>query len=218
MIFYMLGLLSYYRLAKKPVPSGICLAFFFVMAAPPVATLYLLLNKHWVFQAIAFIAGWFCWTFIEYFTHRFWLHRKESKHYHESNHFNHHTHPGKIFTKEAKRLVIASAAVLLIYFSIAFSNYLFLPAGILTGYALYGYMHVWLHKSVAILWFSKLREFHIQHHCGQTEICFGVTVIWWDVLFNTAMVTGKPISLKIKNFFFGKNKSEKNSLTLNQPL
>ena len=194
MIFYLLGLLGYYKAMKKPVPAGICLLFFFVMAVPPVTSLYLLLFKHWVFQIIAFVAGWFCWTFIEYFIRRFWLHRKENADYHNSNYFFHHTKPQQIFTAAVKRLIILSFALLLIFFSFSISVYLLLPAGIFTGYALYGYMHVWIYKPWAVRWFRKLREFHMQHHCGHTEKCFGVTVTWWDRLFNTIPHSEKIIS------------------------
>ena len=35
MIFYLLGLLSYYKLANKSVPASICLLFFAVITVPP---------------------------------------------------------------------------------------------------------------------------------------------------------------------------------------
>ena len=79
MIFYLLGLLGYYKLANKPVPSSICLLFFAVVTVPPAATLFFFVNKHWTFQLIAFAGGVFCWTFIEYFIHRFMMHGKEKK-------------------------------------------------------------------------------------------------------------------------------------------
>ena len=89
MIFYLLGLLSYYKLANKSVPASICLLFFAVITVPPAATLFFFINKHWTFQVIAFAGGLFCWTFIEYFIHRFMMHGKDKKEYHKSFHFNH---------------------------------------------------------------------------------------------------------------------------------
>ena len=90
MIFYLLGLLSYYKLANKPVPASICLLFFAVVTVPSAATLFFFVNKHWTFQLIAFGGGVFCWTFFEYFIHRFMMHGKEKKDYHKSLHFHHH--------------------------------------------------------------------------------------------------------------------------------
>lgn len=206
MIFYLLGILGYYKARNKPVPAGICFAFFLVVTIPPITALYLLLNKHWVFRVIALVAGWFCWTFIEYFIHRFLMHKKDKSNYHKSLHFIHHTNPRKIFTTEMRRLIFVAAAIMFIYFSIQFSNYLFLPAGILAGFALYSYVHVWLHMPALAKWINKHQEFHLQHHCGKTESCFGVTVRWWDRIFNTINSSEKIISEKTRKFYFGNHK------------
>lgn len=206
MIFYILGLLSYYRIRNKPVPASICLAFFGVIVIPTGTTVHFLINKHWTFQALAFAGGLFCWTFIEYSIHRFWLHRKNNKHYQKTDHFGHHCNPRKVFTSQIKRVVIVAFACMTIWSSVFFSNYLFLPSGILTGYAVYGYMHVWLHREWATKWLSHLQKFHIRHHCGETEKCFGVTFTWWDRIFNTSGVSEKNISKKVKEFYFGNTK------------
>ena len=209
MIFYMLGILGYYKARNKPVPAGICIAFFLVVAVPPITALYLLLNKHWVFQVIALVAGWFCWTFIEYFIRRFWMDKKDKAHYHESLHFIHHTNPRVIFTSEIRRLLFAATAILFIYISIQYSTYLFLPAGIVAGFALYSYMHVWLHKPAMSRWIGRHQDFHMQHHCGKTEDCFGVTVTWWDKIFNTNRGSEKNISQKTREFYFRENETQK---------
>lgn len=214
MIFYLLGVLAYYKTIKKPVPIGICLAFFGMLAVPPVITLYILINKHWVFQLIAFVSGWICWTFIEYFVHRFWLHKKEDRHYYTSHHFLHHTQPKKIFTTAARRIAITMIAISLLTGSILFSSYLFLPAGISAGYALYGYMHVWLHQPWSAQWFGGLQKFHMQHHCGHTEKCFGVTFTWWDRMFNTMPLAERNITTKAKEVYF--SNTDKQKLIMNQ--
>jgi sterol desaturase/sphingolipid hydroxylase (fatty acid hydroxylase superfamily) len=204
MIFYMLGLLSYYKLANKPVPWTICLAFFLVVTIPPGAALMFLLNKHWIFQLLAFAGGLFCWTFIEYAVHRFWLHRKNRDHYHTSNHALHHIHPESVYTPAGKRILITSIAFIILLAGIFYSKYLYLPAGIIAGYAVYGYVHVWLHQPWAEKRMNRLYRFHIMHHVGGTACCFGVTFTWWDKVFNTVPVTEKSISEKARNFFFRK--------------
>jgi 4-hydroxysphinganine ceramide fatty acyl 2-hydroxylase len=214
MIFYLLGLLSYYKLANKPVPASICLLFFAVVTVPPAATLFFFVNKHWTFQLIAFAGGIFCWTFIEYFIHRFLMHGKEKKEYHKSLHFHHHV-TGTIFTSQVKRILYALGAIILISISIFFSSYLFLIAGIATGLSLYSYMHVLLHKPWASKWIGSLQKFHMQHHFGQTEQCFGVTNTWWDRIFNTAGKADKIAGAKSIELYFG-NKSTQGLITHKQ--
>ena len=206
MIFFLLDIPGYYKATKRPVPAGLCLVFFLILITPIGILLFSLLNVHWIFQVMTFISGWFCWTFIEYFIHRFWLHRKTNEHNHGTNHFIHHTNPTKILTSEIKRVIIVVAAGFTVYFSINYSPYLFFPAGILSGYAFYGYMHIWLHRSHILSWLKTLQDFHIRHHCGDTDNCFGVTVTWWDRIFNTAPAPNKIVSTKKETFYFGKNK------------
>ena len=207
MILYLLGILSYYKLANKPVPASICLLFFAVVTVPPAATLFFFVNTHWTFQLIAFAGGVFCWTFIEYFIHRFMMHGKEKKEYHKSLHFHHHV-TGTIFTSQVKRILYSSGAIILIGLSIFFSSYLFLIAGIATGLSFYSYMHVWLHKPWASKWIGGLQKFHMQHHFGQTEKCFGVTNTWWDRIFNTAGKTEKAAGAKSIELYFGKKNTQ----------
>lgn len=207
MIFYLLGLLSYYKLANKPVPASICLLFFGVVTVPPTITLFFFLNTHWVFRLIAFAGGLFCWTFIEYFIHRFMMHGKEKKEYQKTLHFHHHV-TGTIFTSQVKRILYSSAAIILICCSLLFSSYLFMIAGIATGLSIYSYMHVLLHKQWASKWIGGLQKFHMQHHFGQTEKCFGVTNTLWDRVFNTIGKTDKIAGAKSIELYFGKKDTQ----------
>ena len=205
MIFYLLGILGYYKAMRKPVPAGICLAFFAVVTVPPTITLFLLLNQHWIFRLIAFAGGIFCWTFFEYCIHRFLMHRKTNDHYHKSMHFHHHTHPDSILFGNARRILVAILTATLTLCGVVFSNYLLLPAGMLTGFSLYSFMHMWLHQSWASRWLSNLQAFHIQHHCGHPETCFGISSTWWDRIFNTVPASVKNISEKTRSFYFAKH-------------
>ena len=203
MIFYLLGLLSYYKIRNKPVPASICLLFFAVVTIPPATTLYFLIDKHWTFQAMAFAGGLFCWTFIEYFVHRFLMHRRSKGEYYKSDHFLHHTTPGKIFVGTVRRIVYTSTAVVLTIISIVASKFLLLPAGIAMGFAVYINMHRILHRRSAARWFGRLQRFHMQHHLGQTGKCYGVTSTLWDRIFNTAATTGKNITVTMSQFYYG---------------
>ena len=208
MIFYLIGVLGYYKLANKQAPAGICLLFFATVTIAPAATLLFLLDKHWVFQVLAYAGGLFCRTFIEYFVHRFLMHGKEKEDYYKSDHFQHHANPTIIFTGQVKRILFSAVAIFITWCSISFSSYLFLPAGIITGFAMYVNMHRILHSAWASKWFSGLQKFHMQHHLGQTEKCFGVTTTLWDRLFNTTSKAGKTISAKKIEIYFGDNSKQ----------
>lgn len=203
MIFYLLGLLSYYKIRNKPVPAGICLLFFGVITVPPTTTLFFLVNKHWMFQVIAFAGGLFCWTFIEYFVHRFLMHSHNKDEYHKSDHFHHHTNPTKIFTGTTKRIIYTATAIGFTIASIMLNSYLLLPAGVLIGFAVYINMHRVLHSRMATKWFGRLQRFHMQHHFAETEKCFGVTSTWWDRLFNTTGTRKKNITVKMTRLYYG---------------
>jgi len=204
MIFYMISLFGYYKLANKPVPALICLLFFGSIAVPSAITLFLLINKHWTFQVLTYVAGLFYWTFIEYFVHRFLMHSHDKKNYHKSDHFLHHTNPGTIFTGIVKRIIFSAIAIAVTIVSMLFSDHLLLPSGFITGFALYVNMHRLLHNRSASKWFGRLQKFHMQHHFGQTEKCFGVTSSLWDRIFNTNEKTEKTVSARTIDLYFGK--------------
>jgi len=197
MIFYMLGLLSYYKLANKPVPLGICLAFFAAVTIVPGTALFLLVNTHWIFQVFAFGGGFFCWTFLEYFTHRFLLHGSSGNHL-ARIHTSHHSFPEKTGNRFLRRLISFMPALFVIQAAILFSVYLWFFAGILSGYALYGYLHTRLHSPGSSKWLDQLQHFHQLHHASRAEYCFGLCSRWWDWIFNTVPAGSLEISLKSK--------------------
>jgi sterol desaturase/sphingolipid hydroxylase (fatty acid hydroxylase superfamily) len=158
------------------------------------------------FHTLLFVWGWISWTFIEYIAHRFWMHA----HKHESsskndfaNHHYHHTHPTEIRITTLHRLVLFLVLVVLIWLAYRFDSYFTLVTGFFTGFTLYFFMHVLLHKSWASRFVGKLQEYHIYHHCKYTNRCFGVTVTWWDKIFNTTPPPGAKIPERIRNFYFG---------------
>jgi hypothetical protein len=193
MIFYLMGLLGYYKLAGKAVPRHICLVFFAAVVIPPGVTLYLLIHTHWFFQLLAFAAGIFCWTFIEYFIRRFFLH---------------HQYPDEIYSTAIQRIIYLAMASALLAAAIWFSPYLFLPAGIAAGLVLYAFIHVLLKQSWAVKIFPKLRELHLKHQGAVVRQCYGVTVYFWDLLFNTHHINPGISGVKKRRFFSNKLKAE----------
>ena len=136
------------------------------------------------------------------------MHGKEKEDYYKSDHFQHHAHPTKIFTSQVKRVIYSVVAILSTWFSISFTNYLLLPAGFITGFALYVNMHRILHCVWASKRLSGLQKFHMQHHLGETEKCFGVTTTLWDRIFNTTGRSEKKITAKKIEVFFGDNNKQ----------
>lgn len=202
MIFYLLGILSYYKLSNKSVPAGICLLFFGVLVVPPAASLMLLLNKHWIFRILALAGGFFCWTFIEYFIHRFLLHKVNLPRFHNWIHPPGYSIAATTFYARLKRSVLLITAVLSVYYSIMYSYGIVLPAGLFSGYVLCRYMSVWLHRAWTEKWFRKLHDFHRYHYQGDTGKCFGITTSLWDKLFNTLPVSNSLSPAKSKGLLF----------------
>ena len=62
-----------------------------------------------------------------------------------------------------------------------------LTLGILIGYLLYETVHYCIHsKKLSFLIPKMLRMNHLWHHSHQ-EICFGVTSLLWDKIFQTGV-------------------------------
>jgi hypothetical protein len=197
MIFYLLGLLSYYKIAKKPVPFGICFSFFLVVIIPPISTLYILLSKHWIFQVLAFIVGLFCWTFIEYSFNRFWKYKINRLKYNHKYFFQNANLFQSLIIK-IKWLSIIAVTVLLIYASFEVNIYLLLPAGIFSGFTVYNFICVSLRKKSQLNKLSTFVKLHRLNYSGLSENCFGITVTWWDSLFGTMPVKKKKTQFEIK--------------------
>jgi hypothetical protein len=196
----MLGLLGYYKAMNKQVPVSICLAFFGIMVVPPVTTLYFFIEKHWIFQLIAFAAGWFCWTFIEYFTNRFFGGRNDNNTDYNRIRL---TASSNKFKNTLFLLLKSSVAIFFAGSSILFNSYLFFPAGVFTGFAFYNYLQIWLHHPRAAKWFGLLHTFHFQQHCKRPGICFGITLKFWDRIFNTMTKKKQNTSTHSPGFYFG---------------
>ena len=132
------------------------------------------------------LAGFAAWTLLEYLVHRFVFHRYSSVG--RRLHQLHHDRPND---PDAER---SSLSTPLIAFPIGFL--LIATAGVGTGSAIFaglllGYLafitvhyavHSWQIGPNSWLYSAKLR--HLAHH--RFEICnFGVTTIFWDIVFRT---------------------------------
>jgi sterol desaturase/sphingolipid hydroxylase (fatty acid hydroxylase superfamily) len=144
----------------------------------------------------ATLLGYFIWTLIEYFGHRFLFHWEFpgafGKRIHFLIHGVHHVHPN-----DPLRLVmpaLLSGPIMLI--ALAVTRLLFgLPLGypvlmgFIIGYLAYDMTHYYLHHAEPRTRLGiAMRRFHMLHHFRDPERGFGVSAPWWDFVFGTAFV------------------------------
>ncbi|WP_114751277.1 sterol desaturase family protein [Pleomorphovibrio marinus] len=138
------------------------------------------------------ISGFFTFTFVEYFMHRYLYHMvpdtkwKDKLQY--SLHGVHHDYP-----KDKDRLALPPfitglyAAILfsMFYLMMGDFSYYFLP-GFLAGYTMYLGVHYIVHayqppkNFLKILWVH-----HAIHHYKDPDVAFGVSTPIWDYVFGT---------------------------------
>ena len=194
-----------------------CFSHFFILMACYVTLLTLLPTQRWFLAVNLFFSGWFSWTFFEYVLHRFWMHDKEKGDDSPiaQRHHHHHTHPTDIKVTAIQRLTLVLIVLILVTCSLWFMMYFLIVAGFVFGFAGYTMMHWILHQRWSAKLFPRLQKFHIYHHCKFPNTCYGVSVCWWDLWFNT-VPPGEPVLLKrIIDFYFdskGKSSERKPQL------
>lgn len=161
-------------------------------------------NNIFLFQAGLVFLGWLTWTFIEYIVHRFWMHGAGSGEL--FNHLHHHSHPTEINVTITQRVLLVASCVALQFVAMRLQNYFSLLSGFYAGFVGYFFVHFLLHKK----WFGRicprLQRFHILHHCKLPHHCFGVTVHWWDYVFNTTPPKKLHPANRIVQFYFSGRK------------
>ena len=193
------------RLEKKTLQAKYIFTYI-LLIMPVLFTISFIKNAMPVaFHLLCYFIGWLSWTFTEYMLHRFWHH---GDHCHESqfikSHHEHHTHPGEIKITGLHRLLLVIICIGMLVLSAVFNSFFSILAGFVIGICGYTFMHWLLHRSWSASLFPRLHQFHIYHHCKYPNHCHGISVPWWDILFKTTPPTGKQISQKVKQFYYGK--------------
>jgi dihydroceramide fatty acyl 2-hydroxylase len=137
--------------------------------------------------------GYFIWTLIEYFGHRYPFHYKHPSKFGARIHFLvhgvHHDHPN-----DPLRLVmpaLLSAPIMLIALLVV--RVLFgLPygypvlMGFIIGYLFYDMVHYYTHHAQPTTRLGQtLKRLHLLHHFRDPARGFGVSAPWWDYVFGT---------------------------------
>jgi sterol desaturase/sphingolipid hydroxylase (fatty acid hydroxylase superfamily) len=157
-----------------------------------------------LFQVGYFICGWISWTYGEYYWHRFLMHvrNKTISTGAQGSHLHHHQHPTDLKIKQVHRIFMTLIFLLLIVLSAILKNYVTCFTGFYFGFILYSYVHVLLHREWAATLFPRLLRYHVYHHCKYPNLCFGVSVPWWDDFFGTVPPKGVVIPKRILVFYF----------------
>ncbi len=140
-----------------------------------------------------YFGGLIFWTLFEYLMHRFVFHFEPKSKFGKRAHFIfhgvHHDYP-----KDSMRLVmppIASLTFSAIIFSIF---WMFMPekfiyaffSGFWTGYLFYDIGHFAMHHfNINNKYWLKIKKNHMLHHYKDEHHGFGVSMPFWDKIFNT---------------------------------
>lgn len=141
-----------------------------------------------------FLFAMLFWTFFEYFFHRYINHLDE--HFPNSElaeriafilHGIHHEYP-----RDRERLIMPPIPGLLIAGLLIFGYwillgdvmFIFMP-GFMTGYLLYTYVHIRVHKPNVPSFLKTQHRHHALHHYKYPEKAFGVSTTLWDRVFRT---------------------------------
>jgi sterol desaturase/sphingolipid hydroxylase (fatty acid hydroxylase superfamily) len=173
----------------------------------------LIFNKYLTHKAASYclmlFAGWFVWTFTEYWLHRFSMHDPAKYKKPDGMHAHHHQHPTEIKVTATQRVLFFLIVLILQLAAWKMNNYFTILAGYITGMLGYFLVHWVLHQSWAHKLIPGLIGFHIHHHCKHPDKCFGISVTWWDHLFGTVPKENKVISQKVIDFYFKHNHKHK---------
>ena len=140
-----------------------------------------------------FAVGYFIWTLIEYFGHRYLFHWEFPGAFGRRIHFLihgvHHDHPD-----DPLRLVmpvLLSGPIMIIAWFVAtliFGSVLRFPAlaGFIAGYLAYDMVHYYTHHAKPTSRLGQtLRRLHLMHHFRDHDKGFGVSAPYWDYVFGT---------------------------------
>ncbi len=185
--------------------TGKALLLFLMLVIPVILIAYRIKSTEPnIAYFLLLFSGWLTWTFIEYYNHRFRMHGSgdPSKVVGYKRHILHHHHPTDIRITGVQRGILFIGNLVLIILCILYKNWILLLTGLYTGFVIYTLMHWFLHRKMSARLFPEVHQFHIHHHCKHPDKCFGVTVTWWDHMFDTIPHQQKDITDRIKAFYY----------------
>lgn len=145
--------------------------------------------------------GLFAWTFVEYCLHRFLFHLDyflpDNRVFLTLHFFVHGIH--HYLPMDRDRLVLPPPLVAALVYPVYKLMFSYVPfymacsafSGITLGYIFYDMIHFVLHHNQVPSFIQWLKTYHLEHHYKNYEMGFGVTNKFWDIVFDTEIVTKK---------------------------
>jgi len=142
-------------------------------------------------EALLFCGGLFFWTFFEYLAHRYLFHlmveSPRAKRFVYLMHGVHHEYPRdkmRLFMPPVPSLLLSSLLFIIMYSLLSWKALSFFP-GFLLGYIAYGSMHFAIHAFAPPKFMKALWRNHHLHHYKTPNKGFGVSNVFWDIVFGT---------------------------------
>ena len=142
-------------------------------------------------EAIIFISGVIFWSFFEYIMHRYIFHMilstARGRRFVYTMHGVHHEYPrdkNRLFMPPVPSLVISSIIFCVLNVLMGWYALSFFP-GFVLGYIIYGSMHYAIHSFPPPRFLKALWRNHHLHHYKTPDKGFGVSSVFWDVVFGT---------------------------------
>jgi sterol desaturase/sphingolipid hydroxylase (fatty acid hydroxylase superfamily) len=151
-------------------------------------------NHTALFFCLLLFDGFLSATYLEYHLHRFWTYK------------NHHRHPSDIRVTPIQRTIMGKICLVFFIPAVYWNNYFTLFTGFIMGCS-YSFISHWMLHQRWVKWlFPRLLKFHMYHHSKFPNHGFGFSCPWWDILFKTAPPADAPITNKIIDLYFTKDK------------
>ncbi|GLV36471.1 fatty acid 2-hydroylase [Carabus blaptoides fortunei] len=147
---------------------------------------------------LSVLLGVVVWTLLEYSLHRWVFHMEPSGdsklfiYIHFAIHGLHHKVPF-----DSRRLVFPPfPAAIIASFAYMLYSYIFpafmldlVTAGSMSGYVIYDMIHFYLHYGAPKenTYLYTMKRYHNQHHFSHSESGFGISSLYWDKIFGTAI-------------------------------
>lgn len=144
------------------------------------------------------LLGVILWSFIEYSLHRWVFHMECSGHskimiyVHFAIHGLHHKVPfdtQRLVFPPVPAAVICYTLYKIFSFVIPEASIILVITGGLLGYVTYDMIHFYLHYGTPKenSYFYHLKRYHNQHHFAHHESGYGISSVFWDKIFGTAI-------------------------------
>ncbi|XP_066152287.1 fatty acid 2-hydroxylase [Euwallacea fornicatus] len=152
----------------------------------------------WISVVLFVVLGITIWSLLEYSLHRWVFHIEPSGHsklmiyFHFIIHGLHHKVPfdtRRLVFPPFPAAIIAFILYQILSFVIPESHVILITAGAIAGYVMYDMIHYYLHygSPEENTYFYQLKRYHNQHHFAHHDSGFGISSIFWDKIFGTAI-------------------------------